>query len=53
MREALKKIKAYYAKFNLEYDYEVLALASDNTLGIRTQINYNKRMHSGTIMAEL
>lgn len=35
IREALKKIKQYYARYDLEYDYEIQALTPDNTLNIK------------------
>ena len=54
IKEALKKFKQYYDRFDLQYEYEIQALRpSDNILQIKAFIYYNKKLTSGTSLSEL
>ena len=54
IKEALRKIKNYYEKFDLQYDYEISALnQAENTLTIKSAIHFNKRLHQGTTLSEM
>lgn len=46
IKECLKKLKTYYGKYDIDTESEVQPL-QDNTLNIKFQVNYNKKMHSG------
>eukprot|EP00347_Sterkiella_histriomuscorum_P023890 403333030 len=52
LKECLRKIKQYYERFDLQYDFEISPYQQDTgTVTVKASIHFNKRLHSGFSLA--